>query len=256
MTPHPDWPSFLDEYHRTNPAITEQLLQRCTDDPYGWLMAAVPSPTGVMLDLACGSAPLFGRRESSGYVGVDFSVAELSVAARRGVGPLVRGDAGRLPLADASIDVAVCSMALQVLTPLPTVLSEMARVLRPGGRLVALIPVSAPLTVTDRLRYGQVLLRLRRWRLGYANPGVPRTLRRSGWTIESQQARRFAYPIQTPADGRRLVQSLYLPGSSTARQQTTAEQVSRWLGAELGIPLLRLVARPPALEADRQAVFS
>jgi SAM-dependent methyltransferase len=245
MTPQPDWPEFLDDYHDKNPSITEELLQRCTDDPYGWLMEAAPTPTGTLLDLACGSAPLFGRRESRGYIGVDFSIAELRVASRRGVGPLVRADAGRLPLADASVDVAVCSMALQILTPLPVVLGEVARVLRPGGLLVAMIPVSAPLTVGDRLRYGQILLGLRRSRLGYANPGVPRTLLRSGWTIESQQARRFAYPIQTPADGRRLVQSLYLPGSSTARQQTTAEQVSRWLGTEIGIPLLRLVARPP-----------
>ena len=244
MTRRFDWPTFLGDYHNRNPSITEQLLQRCPGDPYGWLMAAVPPTTGILLDLACGSAPLFARQVSGGYVGLDFSVAELSDAAGRGAGPLVRADAGRLPLATGSVDVAICSMALQILIPLPEVLAELARVLRPGGQLVALVPVSAPLTIADRLRYGRILLGLRRWRLGYANASVPRTLQRSGWAIVSQEARRFAYPIHTPADGRRLVQSFYLPGSSAARQQTTADRVGGWVGADIGIPLLRLVARP------------
>ncbi len=66
---------------------------------------------------------------------------------------LVLGDAGRLPLTDGTVDIVDCSMALQVLGPLPTVLADLARVLRPGERPVALVPARNSLTLKDRWRY-------------------------------------------------------------------------------------------------------
>lgn len=136
-------------------------------------------------------------------------------------------------------------MALQILTPLPEVLAELRRVLRPSGLLVAMIPVSRPLTHADRIRYSQILWRLRRPRLGYANPRVPRLLARAGWTVASQEVRRFGYRIDGPLDGRRLIDACYLPGSTDAQHAAAVELVSGWSGTELGIPLQRLVATPP-----------
>ncbi|OLB76178.1 MAG: hypothetical protein AUI14_19545 [Actinobacteria bacterium 13_2_20CM_2_71_6] len=102
-----------------------------------------------MLDLACGNGPLWPRLPSRAYVGVDVSATELAAARDRGAGPLVRAWATALPLAGASVDVVLCSMALQVLTPLPAVLAETVRVLVPGGRLVATMPDRGPLRPAD-----------------------------------------------------------------------------------------------------------
>jgi ubiquinone/menaquinone biosynthesis C-methylase UbiE len=45
-------------------------------------------------------------------------------------------DDPRLPLADASFDFALCAVSIQYLTRPVEVFSELARVLRPGGRAV------------------------------------------------------------------------------------------------------------------------
>jgi SAM-dependent methyltransferase len=66
--------------------------------------------------------------------------AELAAARVAGAGPLLRASATAIPLRDVSVDVVTCSMSLMVFSPLPQVLAETARVLRPGGRLVATIP--------------------------------------------------------------------------------------------------------------------
>ena len=239
------WPGYLRTYHDRHAGITEELLRRCHLDPYAWLLEGVDVSGRRVLDLACGSAPMYPDLTPARYLGVDASPGELGAAVARRRGPVVRADATRLPLPDASVDLVVCSMALQILTPLADVLAELRRVLRPSGLLVALIPVSRPLTRGDRVRYSQILWRLRRPRLGYANPHVPRLLARAGWTVTSSQAQRFAYPVNSPLDGRRLVDAFYLPGSTDAQHTAAAELVSGWTGAELGIPLLRLVATPP-----------
>jgi malonyl-CoA O-methyltransferase len=55
----------------------------------------------------------------------------------RGPRPAVVGDAGRLPLAAAAFDVAVAALLLSFVKDLEATLRESARVLRPGGTLVA-----------------------------------------------------------------------------------------------------------------------
>ena len=124
-----DWSSYLAAFHADRPGGTERVLHRARTsggDAYDWLAAAVPVG-GVVLDVACGSAPLLPVLAAGRYVGVDVSAAELALARRRGAGLLVRGSATALPLADGGVEVVACSMALQILTPLPTVLAEIGR---------------------------------------------------------------------------------------------------------------------------------
>lgn len=110
-----------------------------------WIAAArarlIPSATrhGAMLvDVACGGGLLAPHVAGLGYrhVGVDLSAPSLGQARIHGVTP-VRGDALRLPLRDGVADVVVAGEMLEHVPDLPRVVSELARVLRPGGTLVA-----------------------------------------------------------------------------------------------------------------------
>ncbi|MGH3797938.1 MAG: hypothetical protein ACRDSP_23990 [Pseudonocardiaceae bacterium] len=55
------WDDYLAGFHRDRAGITDEVLRRSHDGaitPYEWLMAAV-SDHAVVLDVACGSAPLW-----------------------------------------------------------------------------------------------------------------------------------------------------------------------------------------------------
>jgi SAM-dependent methyltransferase len=71
--------------------------------------------------------------------GIDRDAAMLAVAASRLPGQLVRADAATLPLRDASVDAAVAVATMEFTTDPARVLSEMARITRPGGRVVAAV---------------------------------------------------------------------------------------------------------------------
>lgn len=96
-------------------------------------------PTGVALDAACGtgrqSAALLARGHR--VIGVDQSPEMIDQA--RGRCPEAEFRLGRLealPLEDDSVDLAVCSMAMTHQSELTTAVAELARVVRPGGRIV------------------------------------------------------------------------------------------------------------------------
>ncbi|MET8147460.1 methyltransferase domain-containing protein [Actinoplanes sp. NPDC049668] len=109
-----------------------------------WLAAArgalVP-PAGragaVLVDAGCGGGLLAPHVERLGYrhVGVDLRRSGLEQSADRGVIP-VAGDITALPLADGAADVVVAGEILEHVGDLPGAVSELCRVLRPGGLLV------------------------------------------------------------------------------------------------------------------------
>jgi len=207
-------------------------------------MEVVPDDADV-LDLACGSGPLQPLHPSA-WIGLDASVSELVRARSRSRGPLVSGDATLVPFGDGTVDVVVCSMALMLIQPLEAVLAEVSRVLRPGGLLAALLPSSGPLSPGDRLRYGRLLLALRR-RIHYPNDDamadMASLLTRTGFRSVSDERRRFVFPVTTPEAAALFVESLYLPGRSPERIGPAVEVASGWVDESLGVPLRRIVAR-------------
>jgi demethylmenaquinone methyltransferase/2-methoxy-6-polyprenyl-1,4-benzoquinol methylase len=113
----------------------------------GWRRRAVGSlalpPASRVVDIACGTGDLCRELASAGLVplGVDLSFGML--AAARTDAPLVQGDALNLPLRAGTVDGVTCGFGLRNLVALPPFLSELARVLRPGGR-IALLEVATP----------------------------------------------------------------------------------------------------------------
>ncbi|MGE2832763.1 demethylmenaquinone methyltransferase [Mycobacterium sp. SMC-4] len=94
-------------------------------------------PGDRVLDLAAGTAVSTVELANSGAscVAADFSVGMLRAGASRDV-PKVAGDATRLPFADESFDAVTISFGLRNVVDHSAGLREMARVTRPGGRLV------------------------------------------------------------------------------------------------------------------------
>ncbi len=89
------------------------------------------------LDVACGTGVSTEELARSGaaVVGIDRSPGMVSQGARRPVALQV-GDALALPFDDASFDAVTIMFGLRNVVDVPAALREMARVVRPGGRLV------------------------------------------------------------------------------------------------------------------------
>ena len=100
-------------------------------------------PASLVADLACGTGDFCGELEKVGHraVGVDFSAGMLRHAST--AAPLVRADVLRLPLADGSVDGAVCGFALRNLSDPGIFYPELGRIVRPDGR-IALLEVAEP----------------------------------------------------------------------------------------------------------------
>lgn len=111
----------------------------------------------TVLDLGCGE----GRHVISAYlqrditaVGVDLSFSDISVAKQRFEDFRQPQDAGgfglsvanalRLPFADDTFDKVICSEVLEHIDDYEGVLTEINRVLKPGGLFCASVPRSWP----------------------------------------------------------------------------------------------------------------
>jgi demethylmenaquinone methyltransferase / 2-methoxy-6-polyprenyl-1,4-benzoquinol methylase len=121
-------------------------------------------PLGArVLDLAAGTGDLCRDLAAAGHrpIGVDLSFGML--AAARTSAPLVQADALRLSFPDASADGATCGFALRNFIDLEAFLVELARVVRPGGR-IALLEVAEPANPVMRaghsLYFGKVVPRI------------------------------------------------------------------------------------------------
>ena len=110
-------------------------------------------PGEHVLDLAAGTAVSTAELAKSGAwcVAADFSLGMLKAGQSRDV-PMVAGDAMSLPFADEVFDAATISFGLRNVSDFDAGLREIARVTRPGGRLVVCevsTPVFAPVRVAD-----------------------------------------------------------------------------------------------------------
>lgn len=155
-------------YDLLNSAMTAGLHHR-------WRERAVDvagvGPGSRVLDVACGTGDLsleLARRVAPGgeVTGSDFSEAMLArarVKARGAGAEHVRfewGDALSLPYGDDSFDAATVGFGVRNFAELDRGLSELARVVRPGGRVVVLeftTPTKPPLSLFYRVWFDRVV---------------------------------------------------------------------------------------------------
>lgn len=108
--------AWLRAFHARHPGITSHAFSR------GGTYELIASRTrGEVLDLACGDRPI------PGAIGLDLTDGH------------VIGRAQELPFADASFDTVACHLAFMLFDDIELVAAEILRVLRPGGRFIALL---------------------------------------------------------------------------------------------------------------------
>ena len=121
-----------------------------------------------VLDVCCGTGDLalLFAREGAEVVGVDFTGPMLERAVRkpeRRRSLFVRGDALRLPLADDRVDFATVAFGIRNVADRLHGFAELARVVRPGGKVFVLEFSMPP---------GPVMSGLYRFYLGHALPRI------------------------------------------------------------------------------------
>jgi demethylmenaquinone methyltransferase/2-methoxy-6-polyprenyl-1,4-benzoquinol methylase len=146
----------------------------------------------VVLDVATGTGLValeLARRYRCRVVGLDRSADMLAEASRRNglISGLVNARAERLPFADATFDHVTFTYLLRYVDDPAATISELARVLKPGGRLAALefgVPSSPPAFWLWRL-YTRVVMPIggrlfsRQWREvnAFLGPSIERFYR-------------------------------------------------------------------------------
>ncbi len=141
-------------------------------------VAAAAAPGGRVIDVCTGTADLAiaacrADAPPGAVLGVDFAGAMLAIGRRKvrasglaGRVRLVRGDACRLPCASATMDAATVGFGIRNVVEPARAVREIARVLKPGGRL-AILEFGEPRLPVIRGAYlwyfRHVLPRVGRW---------------------------------------------------------------------------------------------
>jgi SAM-dependent methyltransferase len=242
------WTEYLDAFHAQRPGITEAVLGNASGEnarnPYDWMLAAA-AEHGRIVDVACGSGPL-AADPAPGWIGLDRSPSEAALAASRTPGRVVVGDATALPFRSRAASTVACSMAIMLVDDPTSALVEMVRLLVPGGKLVALVPATAPLTSRDRLRYLRLHATGRLRHLPFRHDDLLDNLQErladADLSLVSDERQRFTYRFADPDAGLTWLRSLYLPRLAPGRERALRRLVRRWTGSSIGIPLRRIVA--------------
>ncbi|WP_323769111.1 class I SAM-dependent methyltransferase [Antarctobacter sp.] len=149
-------------------SVTQDILQAHDQDHYGGTDAndklaqrAGLSAETEVLDVCCGlggPSRYYAHHVGCHVTGIDLTVSRIEGARRLsemcGLGDKVTflaGNALDMPFPDAGFDVALSQEAFCHIPDKPRLLVEIARVLKPGGRLAFTDILSTPLTTPDAL---------------------------------------------------------------------------------------------------------
>jgi demethylmenaquinone methyltransferase/2-methoxy-6-polyprenyl-1,4-benzoquinol methylase len=120
---------------------------------------ALPDDSTV-LDLASGTGDLCIDLRESGLIPISMDLSYGMLAADRSGAPRSQADILHLPVRDRSVDGVTCGFALRNLLELPAFFEELARVVRPGGRIALLdvgIPKNRVIRFGNSIYFGKVV---------------------------------------------------------------------------------------------------
>jgi SAM-dependent methyltransferase len=154
-------PTEIAEQQAYNTIYAKQGIDQ-RDSFYLWFLdQVVRYGRGRLLDVSCGEGSFirFARRAGFATIGIDFSAVALQKAQRRVPSTvLALANAQQLPFADNSFDVVTNIGSLEHYFDPAQGVREMARVLRPSGVALVLLPNAFGLfgNITHVLRHGEV----------------------------------------------------------------------------------------------------
>jgi SAM-dependent methyltransferase len=103
---------------------------------YGFMEEMKTQVEGVVLDVGCGQQPYRHLFNARSYVGLEIDTEQNRASKKADL--FYSGD--RFPLEDSSVDVVICNQVFEhVFNPL-SFLTEVKRVLKPGGKLILTAP--------------------------------------------------------------------------------------------------------------------
>lgn len=125
---------------------TERYLKSCASDFWQQVFEAELQyllqhlqPTDEILSVGCGPAIMERRLTDQGFLVVGLDVSREALACAGDAIRAVAAPAEEMPFPDASFDVVLYIASLQFIDEYRTALQRTAAVLRPGGRLIALL---------------------------------------------------------------------------------------------------------------------
>ena len=136
----------------------------------------LPRPGETALDAGCGAGNYLGmyHQITPAVVGVDFSAAMTRAAAR--YGSTVQGDTQRLPFRAGAFEYVSSHVVINHVPDTRGALAELARVTKPGGRLVVVVPNRLSFLAPLRT----IMIKLGKYTLGPCRHYSVRILRREG----------------------------------------------------------------------------
>ena len=133
-------------YDLLNHLLSGNIDKRWRRKVVASLAAVLDHPESIVLDVACGTGDLSLALTKGGrarVIGTDFCRPMLEIAAKKTdsaekILPFAEADALKLPFADQVFDATTIAFGLRNLSSTKVGLSELYRVLKPGGRVVVL----------------------------------------------------------------------------------------------------------------------
>ena len=113
-----------------------------------------------VLDLASGTGDLCIPIQELGHTAISVDLSYGMLSYDRSGAPRTQADILRLPFPNSSIDAVICGFALRNLVDLPTFFVEIARVLKPGGRVVLLdvgVPHNPIIRFGNNIYFGKIV---------------------------------------------------------------------------------------------------
>jgi SAM-dependent methyltransferase len=192
-----------------------------------------PKASGRMLDVGVGERPyaaLFAPYVSH-YYGLEYPPAcdNLNPGITENVAHLqgavdVWGDGHHLPFREGGFDTALCLELLEHVPDPDRVVEEIARALRPGGKLLLTVPFIAPMHAVPYDFYR------------YTREGIGALVEGAGLLVESCEAR-GNYPLAT---GTLTAQWMLRAFAARSEHRDGSVSLSRWR-APFVLPLIALV---------------